>query len=211
MAGRDNSALGANSVAGRAWQSSARRASPADRRVMPDPDGALNFLERYARGASEAVSDYVARNPTALHYLLVIFSYSRFLSETLVQQPELILWLHRTGPRENLERVKTLEDLHEEFARFEAVSLQQPPAVILARFKRREYLRIIYGPDYTLPENLDRLRSRGLAAKRSLALREFSLGVESLERFVRKEPLRRVHEYVFGVLALESEPVDPRL
>jgi protein phosphatase len=74
-----------------------------------------------------------------------------------------------------------------------------------------EYLRIIYGPEYTLPENLDRLRQRGLSVKRSLALREFALGVEALERFVRHEPLRRVHECVFGVLALESEPVDPRL
>ena len=55
------------------------------------------------------------------------------------------------------------------------------------------------------------LRSRGLGAKRSLALREFALGIEALERFVRREPLRRVHECVFGVLALESEPVDPRL
>jgi protein phosphatase len=74
-----------------------------------------------------------------------------------------------------------------------------------------EYLRIIYGMEYTLPEHLERLRSRGLSTKRSLALREFALGIEGLERFVRKEPLRRVHECVFGVLALESEPVDPRL
>ena len=73
------------------------------------------------------------------------------------------------------------------------------------------YLRIIYGPEYTFPENLSRLRERGLAAKRSMALREFALGIEALERFVRREPLRRVHECVFGVLALESEPVDPRL
>ena len=75
----------------------------------------------------------------------------------------------------------------------------------------REYLRIIYGPEYTLPKNLERLRARRLSTKRSLALREFALGIEALERFVRKEPLRRVHEAVFGVLALESEPVDPRL
>jgi protein phosphatase len=74
-----------------------------------------------------------------------------------------------------------------------------------------EYLRIIYGPEYLKPENLQRLRKRGLTGKRSLALREFALGVESIERFVRHEPLRRVHECVFGVLALESEPVDPRL
>jgi protein phosphatase len=75
----------------------------------------------------------------------------------------------------------------------------------------REYLRIIYGPEYTSPDQIAALRSRGLGAKRSLALREFALGVEALERFVRHEPLRRVHECVFGVLALESEPVDPRL
>lgn len=75
----------------------------------------------------------------------------------------------------------------------------------------REYLRIIYGPEYTAPEHLERLRQRGLGLKRSLAVREFGLGVEGLERFVRREPLRRVHECVFAVLALESEPVDPRL
>jgi protein phosphatase len=82
------------------------------------------------------------------------------------------------------------------------------PAV---KCRGREYLRIIYGPDYTTGANLARLRSRGLGRKRSLALGEFALGVEGLERFVRREPLRRVHECVFGVLALESEPVDPRL
>jgi protein phosphatase len=65
--------------------------------------------------------------------------------------------------------------------------------------------------EYTLLEHLERLCSRGLSVKWSLALREFALGIEGLERFVRKEPLRRVHECVFGVLALESEPVDPRL
>jgi protein phosphatase len=74
-----------------------------------------------------------------------------------------------------------------------------------------EYLRIIYGPDYTVPQHLDRLRERGLGAKRGLAIREFALGIEALNRFVKHEPLRRVHECVFAVLALESEPVDPRL
>jgi protein phosphatase len=74
-----------------------------------------------------------------------------------------------------------------------------------------EYLRIIYGPEYDVPENLERLRSRGLGAKRSLASREFALGMEGLERFVHNDALRRVHECVFGVLAMESEPVDPRL
>ncbi|MEG3941634.1 polynucleotide kinase-phosphatase [Microcoleus sp. S36b_A3] len=82
------------------------------------------------------------------------------------------------------------------------------PAV---KCRAKEYLRIIYGLEYSLPEHLEKLRSRGLSGKRSLALREFALGIEALERFVAGAPLRQVHECVFGVLAMESEPVDPRL
>jgi polynucleotide kinase-phosphatase len=79
------------------------------------------------------------------------------------------------------------------------------------KVRGREYLRIIYGPDYTLEENLERLRGRSLGRKRSLALREYALGLEALDRAARGEALWRVHECVFGVLAMESEPVDPRL
>ncbi len=75
----------------------------------------------------------------------------------------------------------------------------------------REYLRIIYGQHYGRPENLERLKKRGLGHKRSMALREFALGLEALHRFVEHSPLTRVHQCVFGVLAMESEPVDPRL
>jgi polynucleotide kinase-phosphatase len=94
-----------------------------------------------------------------------------------------------------------------DFATRGAKGLPQPAV----KCRGREYLRIIYGPEYAAPEHLERLRQRGLSAKRMLALREFALGIEGLERFVRREPLRRVHECAFGVLALESEPVDPRL
>ena len=79
------------------------------------------------------------------------------------------------------------------------------------KVRGREYLRIIYGPDYTEPANLARLQDRNLGRKRSLALREYALGLEALDRGARGEPLWRIHEAVFGVLALESEPVDPRL
>lgn len=75
----------------------------------------------------------------------------------------------------------------------------------------REYLRIVYGPEYTRPENLAKLRERSLGHKRSLAVREYALGLEALDRLADGEPLWRVHEAVFAVLALESEPVDPRL
>ncbi len=79
------------------------------------------------------------------------------------------------------------------------------------KVRGREYLRIIYGPEYTRPDHLERLRDRSLGHKRSLALREYALGLEALDRLAAQEPLWRVHEAVFAVLALESEPVDPRL
>lgn len=82
------------------------------------------------------------------------------------------------------------------------------PAV---KCRGREYLRIIYGPEYDAPENLVRLKQRGLGHKRSMAEREFVLGVEALDRFTARRPLREVHECVLAVLAMESEPVDPRL
>ena len=84
------------------------------------------------------------------------------------------------------------------------VSISQPPSIAPQQdvYKRQEY---------TLPRNLQLLKKRNLGQKRSMAAREFALGVEGLERFVRKEPLRRVHECIFGVLAMETEGVDPRL
>jgi len=96
---------------------------------------------------------------------------------------------------------------------FEFVARNDKGRLVQPAIKCRgpEYLRIIYGPEYSQPEHLARLRSRGVGAKRALAAREFAMGLEALERFVAHEPLRRVHECVFGVLALESEPVDPRL
>lgn len=94
-----------------------------------------------------------------------------------------------------------------DFTSFGKKGLVQPAV----KCRGSEYLRIIYGPEYDSPENLKRLKKRGLSRKRSLAIREFALGMEALERFVNREPLRRVHESVFGVLALESEEVDPRL
>lgn len=79
------------------------------------------------------------------------------------------------------------------------------------KVRGREYLRLIYGPDYTEPANLKRLRNRNLGLKRSMALREYALGLEALKRATSGEPAWRVHECVFAVLAMESEPVDPRL
>ncbi|MFC4608391.1 polynucleotide kinase-phosphatase [Streptomyces maoxianensis] len=112
-------------------------------------------------------------------------------------------WLEMTGRGGEGMVVKPLQAL----ARDGKGRLVQPGIKV----RGREYLRIIYGPEYTRPENLERLRNRFLNHKRSLALREYALGLEALDRLADGEPLWRVHEAVFAVLALESEPVDPRL
>ncbi|MDR2210665.1 MAG: polynucleotide kinase-phosphatase [Spirochaetaceae bacterium] len=111
-------------------------------------------------------------------------------------------WLHLTGSGGEGMVVKPLD-----FIARRGTELLQPAV----KCRGREYLRIIYGPEYTVPEKLERLRRRSLAKKRRLALAEFALGQESLERFVRREPFHRPHECVFAVLALENEAVDPRL
>jgi polynucleotide kinase-phosphatase len=112
-------------------------------------------------------------------------------------------WLEMTGRGGEGMVVKPLQAL----ARDGKGRLVQPGIKV----RGREYLRIIYGPEYTRPRNLERLRERFLNHKRSLALREYALGLEALDRLGDGEPLWRVHEAVFAVLALESEPVDPRL
>ncbi|WP_205021691.1 polynucleotide kinase-phosphatase [Streptomyces sp. HB132] len=112
-------------------------------------------------------------------------------------------WLEMTGRGGEGMVVKPLDAL----VRDGKGGLVQPGIKV----RGREYLRIIYGPEYTRPDNLERLRSRSLGHKRSLALREYALGLEALDRLADGEPLWRIHEAVFAVLALESEPVDPRL
>ncbi|MFD5618639.1 polynucleotide kinase-phosphatase [Streptomyces yangpuensis] len=112
-------------------------------------------------------------------------------------------WLELTAAGGEGMVVKPLEA----YARDGKGRLVQPGVKV----RGREYLRIIYGPEYTRPDQLERLRERFLGHKRSLALREYALGLEALDRLAAEEPLWRVHEPVFAVLALESEPVDPRL
>ncbi|MDQ0269625.1 polynucleotide kinase-phosphatase [Cytobacillus purgationiresistens] len=79
------------------------------------------------------------------------------------------------------------------------------------KVRGRKYLHIIYGMDYLLPENLQRLKERNTGKKQKLALNEFSLGIEGLNRFIAGESIERVHECVLGVLAMESDRIDPRL
>jgi protein phosphatase len=124
------------------------------------------------------------------------------LQDEVSMQEAIDWWVSMTGKGGEGMVVKSSQFIH-----VNGTKMSQPAVKV----RGKEYLRIIYGPEYTSPENLIRLKSRGLSSKRSLALREFALGIEGLERFTNKEPLRKTHECVFGVLSLESEPVDPRL
>ncbi|PVY40866.1 polynucleotide kinase-phosphatase [Pontibacter virosus] len=142
----------------------------------------------------------------------------------ICRQDELFLLLtsHLLVDLEDAESVNTAVNWWTELTAAGGEGMVVKPLDFVPTFKDRliqpamkcrgsEYLRIVYGPEYDLSGNLERLKQRHVKAKRELALQEFALGVEALERFVRHEPLRRVHECVFGVLALESESVDPRL
>jgi len=106
----------------------------------PDPDGALNLLERYAQGASPHVLGELARHPAALSYLLAIFGYSGYLAETLMAEPELAVQFARDR---NFTKLKSQEDLMQDFARFSTTQPDPWLAASLARFKRRNYLRIV--------------------------------------------------------------------
>jgi glutamate-ammonia-ligase adenylyltransferase len=106
----------------------------------PDPDGALNLLERYAEQAPAEVLGEIARNPTALTYLVAIFGYSAFLAETLLVEPDLVVQFARDR---NFAKLKSLEDLMQDYARFSTTSPDHWLSAQLARFKRRNYLRIV--------------------------------------------------------------------
>lgn len=145
------------------------------------------------------------------------------LSQLAAADPQLcVATAHRVVTLDGTASVQEAIRWWEELTKRGSEGMVMKPLDFVARGRRgllqpaikcrgREYLRLIYGPEYTEPDHLERLRQRGLAAKRSLALREFALGIEGMQRFVEGAPLYRVHQCVFGVLALESEPVDPRL
>lgn len=163
-----------------------------------------------------ATENEVHSNKTHEWHLKNISDFCRMDEKILLETPYRIINLNGTDSFQ--EAIDWWQDLTNKGSEgmvikpYDFVSFDRGKLVQAAvKCRGQEYLRIIYGPEYDLPENLEKLKNRGLARKQSLALKEFALGLESLERFVRKEPLRRIHESVFGVLALESEDVDPRL
>ncbi len=106
----------------------------------PDPDGALNLLERLCADEGGEVLRLMDRNPHLLHYAIAVFGHSPWLGETLVQNRDLFAALQRDR---NLERLHSRDDYQESLARFRSRTLETDVAQLLARFKRREYIRIM--------------------------------------------------------------------
>src|SRR5215831_8184446 len=106
----------------------------------PDPDGALNLLERYTQGASSEVLEGLARYPTSLSYLVAILGHSGSLAESFLAEPGLPVQFARDR---NFTKLKSKEDLMQDYARFSTTNPEVWLSAQLARFKRRNYLRIV--------------------------------------------------------------------
>ena len=107
---------------------------------LPDPDAALNSLERWSEAAGAELIRLVDGHRSLVHYALNVFGYSQFLGETLLQNLDIFQVLLR---EESLDRSHSHEEFREAFGRFRSRSFETDIAMLLARFKRREYIRIM--------------------------------------------------------------------
>ncbi|MBV9609526.1 MAG: glutamine-synthetase adenylyltransferase, partial [Acidobacteria bacterium] len=106
----------------------------------PDPDAALNYFERLCNEGSQELMRLFERNRVLVHYAILVFGYSQYLGETLIQNPDLF---HTLSRQKSLDRLYSREDFRESFARFRSPSFETDISQLLARFKRREYVRIM--------------------------------------------------------------------
>ena len=106
----------------------------------PDPDSALNLFERLCTEVDPGVLRLMESHPFLIHYALTVFASSKYLGETLIQNPDLI---HSLAREKNLDRSQSREDYSERFARLRARSSESDFSALLSRFKKREYVRIM--------------------------------------------------------------------
>jgi len=106
----------------------------------PDPDSAINLFERLSATADAELLRSLTKHPFLVHYAVAVFGHSQFLGETLLQNSDLF----QTFVREKkLDRTRSREEFAESFARFRSRSFENDISLLLARFKRREYIRIM--------------------------------------------------------------------
>jgi len=115
-------------------------ALPALLAESPDPDSALILFDRLVSESSPEIVRLLDRHNSLAHYAIVVFGLSRFLGETLIQNPDLLQSFLR---ERNLDRSFSREEFHGSLARFRSRSFESDVSLLLARFKRREYVRIM--------------------------------------------------------------------
>ncbi len=108
--------------------------------TSPNPDAAVIHFERLAESASPEVLRLLKEHSFLVHYAVVVFGHSSWLSETLIHNPDLF---HSFTRERSLDRTHSREEFHESLARMRARSLESDTAVLLAHFKKREYVRIM--------------------------------------------------------------------
>ena len=106
----------------------------------PNPDAAVNQFERLAEIGSPELFRLFEKHPFLIHYAIVVFGYSLWLGETLIHNPDLFQGFIRDR---SLDRSHSREEFQESFARFRSRSFETDIAALLARFKKREYMRIV--------------------------------------------------------------------
>ena len=112
---------------------------PALLSESPDPDSAVMMLDRLITSSPE-IGRLLGRHNSLAHYALVVFGHSRYLGETLIQNADVLQSFLR---ERNLDRSFSREEFHEALARFRSRSFEDDVSLLLSRFKRREYIRIL--------------------------------------------------------------------
>jgi len=116
------------------------KAFPALLADSPDPDSALLLFDRLLSEASSPILDVIEKHPFLGHYAVAVFGSSWYLGETLIRNPDLLQTFQR---EKHLDRSFSREDFSEALARFRSRSFDRDGSLLLARFKRREYVRIM--------------------------------------------------------------------
>lgn len=105
---------------------------------LPDAGGARRFYEQLEE-KFPAEARKLEKKQGLLSDILTLGAFSPFLAATLLQNPKYISWLNRQRVSA---KVRGKDEILESLARFALTNSQLEPNILLARFRRRELLRI---------------------------------------------------------------------
>lgn len=106
----------------------------------PDPDSALLLFDRLLSDSSSEILRVIESHPFLAHYAIAVFANSRYIGETLIRNPDLLQIFLR---EKKLDQSFSHDEFSEALARFRSRSFERDVSLLLSRFKRREYVRIM--------------------------------------------------------------------